>query len=316
MSKRKSFKELQEQFKKQQEERKNRENRFVNSDIYPFWQMEDGEECIVRILPDKNEENPNPFPISIPYLEHTLTIDGRDRRIPSLVNWGETDPIAELSQKYYREEGRDSVNGKKYWRKKIDLLRAVIIKDPLNPEGSEENVEGQVKTLRFGFQLMAVLNEAIASPDMDVEPWDLENGYNFVIKKTAQGKGNSTYAIGSGFVRRPSDITDMISDDDIIDLRTLLPANPGLTKVQRMLDAHLTGSALDDNEDGDGDGEKEVRRSTSGTDDSYDPDNDDNELREVESKPAPSKVEESDDEGEEEDDDDILLQQILNRNRK
>lgn len=310
MSNKKSFKELQELFKKNQEEKKNNDDKkFVNNDIYPFWQMKDGEECIVRILPDKNsDENPNPFPISIPYLEHTLTIDGIDRKVASLENWGEKDPISELSQKFYKEEGKESENGKKYWRKKIDLLRALIIKDPLKPEDSEENAQGKIKTLRFGFQLITALNAAIASDEMDNEPWSLTEGYNFVIKKSAQGKGKSTYAIGSGFVRKSTDVSDLVKDEDLIDLRSLLPANPGLSKVKRMLDAHLTGSSLEDEDatttntnESDEDVEKIISKKES-------------EQKNVEKVTKPVEVDSSS--VEEEDEEDDLVRKILERNRK
>lgn len=234
-----SFKELKERFKKQQEEKKKGGNNFTNSDIYPFWQMNDGEEAIVRILPDANTDNPNPFPISVEYKEHNISVNGKDIKIPSLENWGENDPIAELSQKYYK--AGDKEKGKYYWRDKVNLLRALIIKDPLPPdETTGEKAEGKVKRLRFGFQLMETLLAQIASDDIENEPWDLENGFNFKIKKTAQGNGKSSYAIGSGFVRNASSIKDY--NIELIDLKELLPANPGRDKVQRLLDSHLTGS--------------------------------------------------------------------------
>lgn len=247
-----SFKELKERFKQQKEEqqqkKKNNKKDFNNSDIYPFWEMKDGEEAIVRILPDANKDNPNresPFPISVEYKEHTLSINGKDVKIPDLNNWGQADPIAELSQKYYK--AGDKEKGKYYWRSKINLLRALIIKDPLPPDENGINCEGKTKTLRFGFQLMETLLSQIASDDIDVEPWDLKNGYNFRIKKTAQGDEKSTYAIGSGFVRNPSSVEDY--EIELVDLATLLPPNPGRDKVERLLDAHLTGSEYTEDKD-------------------------------------------------------------------
>lgn len=257
----KSFAELKAQFKKQQEDKKDGNKKFAkNNDVYPFWTMNDGEECIVRILPNANPEtdDDNPFPISIEYLENTLYIDNKMHKIPSLANWGEDDPIGALSQKYYK--AGDKTKGKKYWRNAITILRALVIKDPL-PVDTEtgESAEGKVKTLRFGFQLKQALLAAIASDELDIEPWDLEKGFNFRIKKTATGKDEHgkeqfSYAIGSGFVRNPSDVSELVKDK-LVDLKTLLPPNPGREKVERLLDSHLTGSTYSDADDTDSDSE-------------------------------------------------------------
>jgi hypothetical protein len=185
-----------------------------------------------------------------------LHINGKEYKFPNLQTWGETDPISELSQKYY-EQG-DKEKGKYYWRKKTDLLRALIIKDPLPADDETgEKAEGKVKKLIFSFQLMEALNTAIADEEIKVEPWDLKNGYNFKIVKSAMpgkdkdGKKQYNYTIGSGFERSPSDISD--KDIELIDLRTLLPEKPSREKIDRLLTAHLTGEdVVEDSDDNDG----------------------------------------------------------------
>ena len=305
----KSFAELKAKFKQQQQEKEQKAgNKFQNNDIYPFWTMNAGDECIVRILPDANSENPAPFPISVELLEHQLLVDGKNRKIPSLENWGEADPIAELSQKYYKMGDADK--GKMYWRSKINLLRALIIKDPLpvDPE-TGENAEGKVKTLRFGFQMMETLLDGIASDEIDIEPWDLKNGFNFRIKKTVQGKDKKgkeqyTYAIGSGFVRNSSDISDM--NVELVDLQTLLPANPGLEKVQRLLDAHISGTNYEEDDDNQDNGDEEEKTSTTSK-----PSDDDNPPDDApDTDPSDDATEKDEDE---DDDEDEIIRRILEK---
>lgn len=264
------FADLKKKFKQQQEEKKNNQgNKFKNNDVYPFWLMEEGQQAIVRILPDLNaEENPNPFPISIPLYQNKLQINGKERKIPSLQTWGEDDPIGELSQKYY-EQG-DKEKGKYYWRKKTDILRAYVIEDPLPPdEETGENAEGKVKTLLFSFQLMEALNTAIADDEIQDEPWDLKKGYNFKIVKTAQpgkdesGRKQYSYAIGSGFTRNPSDVSEL--GIELVDLKTLLPPKPSREKIERMLHAHLTGEDYNEEDTGSGDGDTATDTSSSKT---------------------------------------------------
>lgn len=306
----KSFKELKAQFKQEQEQKKSKNDSFQNNDIYPFWQMKGGEECVVRILPDANENNPAAFPISVEYLEHKLMLDGKQRSIASLETWGEDDPIAQLSQKYYKMG--DEAKGKMYWRNKINLLRALIIKDPL-PEDTEtkENAEGKIKTLRFGFQLMGTLLAGIASDDIDIEPWDMKHGFDFRIMKTSQGKDKNgkeqfTYAIGSGFVRNSTDISD--KGIELTDLNTLLPAKPTLEKVQRLLDAHLGNGEYDENDESGGDSEKEH-------DDDDTPEKVEKVSKNVKSDKKPDESSASVVEEDEDDEDDDIIARIRKEKR-
>lgn len=297
----KKLEALKALFKKEKDAKEDGGKR-KRGDMYPFWQMKVNDKAVVRILPDKNQDNPYMFYID--KLEHTLSIDGKDERIPCLNMYGEKCPICELSRDFYKREGKESKNGKYYYRKKTSLVRVLVIDDPLPPdEDTGENCAGKVLNTQFSFQLMEKIKEELQSDEMDdVLPWDMKEGYNFNIKKTAQGE-HGTYAIGSGFAKRTSGIDPEIADTiELIDLETLLPKNPGHEFVARKLNAHINGT------DGDDEGDDEDTKPTS--------------------KPAPvsktatstkpvSKVveeeeEESDDDGEEEED--ILAQ--IRKNRK
>ena len=215
-----------------------------NSDVYPHWNIAENATAIIRILPDKNEDNENYF--FIDKLEHKLSINGKDRKIPCVKMYGEKCPICELSSKYYKAEGKDSVQGKYYYFKRTSLLKALIIKDPIDYSGGGESAEGQVKTVQFTYQLMKLINAALANEEEELAleelPWDMEAGYNFLITKTKQGQYDN-YSTSS-FSNRVSAIADKYLDaveEGRIDLSTLLPENPGLEKVQALLEAHLGG---------------------------------------------------------------------------
>ena len=221
-----------------------------NSDVYPFWNIAEGATATVRILPDLNEDNENYF--FIDKLEHKLAINGQDRKIPCIKMYGEKCPICEHSSKYYKAEGKDSVQGKYYYFKRTSLMKALIIKDPIDYSGGGESAEGQVKTVQFTYQLMKVINAAIANEEeekaLEELPWGIEAGYNFLIQKSKQGQYDN-YGT-SAFSNRVSAIADKYLEAveaGRIDLSTLLPENPGLEKVQALLEAHL----------GNGDGEVE-----------------------------------------------------------
>lgn len=218
-------------------------------DTYPFWQMEVDQKAVVRLLPDKNIENPYMFYVD--KLEHKLSINGKEERVACLQNYAEKCPICDLSRAFYKEEGKTSVSGKYYYRKKISLVRVLVVEDPLPAdEETGETAVGKVLNTQFGYQLMETIKEEISKDDLgDDDPWDMKNGFNFTIKKTAQGD-YGTYTIGSGFARRPSAIPAEIADEiELVDLATLLPPNPGYEAVKRKLDAHLNGSDEDEQEE-------------------------------------------------------------------
>lgn len=240
---------------KKEKDRKENKGFSKRGDVFPFWEMAENEKAVVRILPDKNQDNPYMFYVD--KLEHTLSVSGKNEKVPCLQMYGEKCPICDLSRDYYKTEGKESVNGKYYYRKKTSMLRVLVVKDPLPPdEETGETAEGKVLNTQFAFQLMEKIKEEIGSDELgDALPWDMDEGYDFIIKKTPQGK-HGTYAIGSGFARRSSAIPEDLRENiELVDLETLLPKNPGFEFVKNKLNAHLNGTSddSDDNEDDDDD---------------------------------------------------------------
>lgn len=215
------------------------------NNYYPFWNMKAGEQAIVRFLPDKNQNNPLGFMVE--KLMHTLTINGENKSVPCLKMYGEDCPICKVSSAYYKEG--DKENGKKYWRKRQSIAQALIIEDPLPADADTgETHEGKVRFLALGHQIFTVIKEAFESGELDEIPFAYDGGCNFIIKKTSQGQYD-TYAVGSKFARRASDLTEneiAYVEDNYIELDTLLPQNPGQEKVESMLEAALTGAEYSD----------------------------------------------------------------------
>jgi len=236
-----SLEQLTAAFKKQ-DTTESRPNNY-----YRFWDMKAGEQAVVRFLPDANSDNPLGFMVE--KLMHTLEINGETKSVPCLKMYDEECPICKVSSAYYKDEGKESVNGKKYWRKKQHIVQALIVEDPLAPDAETgENSQGKVKFLNMGYQLYSVIKEAFESGELDNIPYLYEGGCDFIIKKSDLG-GRAKYDVGSKFARRSSDLTEdevAVAEDQMVDLSTLLPASPGLEKVETMLEAALTGASYED----------------------------------------------------------------------
>lgn len=236
-------------FLKQREESKGGNRVKYDSDIYPFWNMQIGESATVRILPELGEENPFPF---IERLDHKISINGKVRKIPCPSMFGDPCPICDLSQEYYGAD--DEENGKYYYRDSVHLCKAVVLEDPLPPnKDTGETFKGKVVTLQLGYQIMEKILEQLGTffdPDDEATPWDLIEGYNFVIKKTKQGKDYPKYDVGSTFERRPSALPKAILKElELVELESLLPEPPSFDKVNELLDAHLNGGAAPSSDD-------------------------------------------------------------------
>lgn len=218
-----------------------------SNNYYPFWNMKPGQRAVIRFLADRNESNPRGFLVE--KVSHNLTINGQKKTVPCLSMYGEDCPVCKVSQEYYK--AKDDVNGKKYWRKKQYLAQAIVIEDPLPPDATTgETHQGQVRNIALGYQLYNIIKEAFASEDdpLECDPCDVEGGYDFIIKKTQQGE-YSTYTMGTKFHSRQRSLTEQeltVAEDGAIDLTTLLPKNPGVEKVQAMLNADLNGDDYSD----------------------------------------------------------------------
>lgn len=221
------------------------------NNFYPFWNMKEGEHCVIRFLPDKNEENP--LGLTLETHVHILEINGAYKQVPCLNKMFKEDcPICNVSSAYYADEGKDSINGKKYWAKKEHIFQALIIEDPLDPNPETgENDEGKVKLLKFKFQLYNAFKEGLSSGELEAMPTLYKGGCNFIIKKSMVG-GYAKYDVGSNFARRSTDLTEeqiAVAEQHRVDLSTVLPKKPTFETVSSMLEASLTGNAYVDNSD-------------------------------------------------------------------
>lgn len=237
-----TLEQLQGAFKKADNDGGNLPNNY-----FPFWRMNDGESATVRFLPDANKDNP--FGFMVEKLMHTLQINGENKSVPCLKMYEEDCPVCKVSSEYYKKD--DKANGKKYWRKKQYITQALIVEDPLPADDTtDETHAGKVRFLTLGYQIYNVIKEAFESGELDEIPFAYTGGCDFIIKKSKQGD-YSTYAVGSRFARKSTDLTEdqlVIVEDNLGDLSDLLPKNPGLDKVQGMLEAALTGGSVDDSQ--------------------------------------------------------------------
>jgi len=281
-----------------------------SNNYYPFFAMPMDASATVRFLPDANEDNPMGFLVE--KVMHNLVINGERRSTPCLSMYGEDCPICAVSQQYYK--ANDEANGKKYWKKRQHIGQVLIIEDSLEADkDTGENHEGKVRFINLGYQLFGIIKTAFEKGHLDTVPYAYEGGCNFEITKSAQGE-YSTYALGSSFARKETDLDDdqiAMVEEELVDLSTLLPPNPGIEKTEALLNAALTGDPLEEDSSGGGFAaavQKTAGKAPTATDD-------DDDIPVAKTKSAPVVEVADDDSVELLDDEEDILKRIRSRRK-
>lgn len=242
--------QLKEKFKRDEEEKKSKGK--SKESYYPFWQMDFDKQSQVRFLLDENQDNPNLYYIE--KKEHTLSINGEDKKFPCLSMYGEECPICSLAAKFYSaskkfpkdspEQKANQKKGKYYYRDRRYLMQAVVKSDPLPPSDDPDNRRlNNIKIFQIGNELFQIIDSQIKRIIVEdsEDPFDLESGYDFTIQKTKKrvdGKDMASYA-SSSFARKSSELN--LSDKKPFDLSKFLPEKPTLDVLENALNSHLNG---------------------------------------------------------------------------
>jgi hypothetical protein len=152
-----------------------------------------GNTYVLRLLPTM-EEGKDPL---FHYYVHQWTspVTGKFASALSLQTFGDRDPIAEYRWKQFKawkdanpttenKEYKGNINQKEQW-----LINVLVIDNPENPD-----MNGEVKILRMGPQLKAIIDDATEGEKSEELGWDVFDptaGYDFKIVAKAKGEFTS-----------------------------------------------------------------------------------------------------------------------------
>lgn len=236
-----SLAELRAAWKQNNTQTESRPNNY-----YPFYRLAFDEKATIRFLPDGNTSNPLGFLVE--KLTHELVIGGEKKIIPCPKMFGKDKecPICKHSAALYKAE--DKVNGKKFYRSKQHIAQALVIEDPLPYKAEETPAIGTIKLINVGFSIYNIIDEAINDEEDGVEdiPWLFNNGTDFIIKKTKKGE-HANYE-SSKFAKRPRPLSEdelATVEGNLLDLSTLLPKEPELAYLEKMLASAIAGELIE-----------------------------------------------------------------------
>jgi hypothetical protein len=225
--------------------------------IYPFWNLKEGGESVLRFLPDKNQKNTffwvERAMIKLPFAGVEGETDNKETivQVPCMEMYGETCPILTEVRGWFKDKSLEDM-GRKYWKKKSYIFQGFVVEDGLG-EKSEDQPENPIRRFIIGPQIFKLIQSALLDPELEDLPTDFVNGIDFRMKKGSKG-GYADYST-STWSRR----TRPLNDDEtaavnaaepagLYNLSDFLPKKPTeveLKVIKEMFEASVEGKPFD-----------------------------------------------------------------------
>ena len=220
--------------------------------IYPHWNLEEGQSCTVRFLPDGNTKNTffwvERAMIRLPFAGVKGDAESKQVmvQVPCVEMWGDTCPILTEVRTWFKDKNLEDM-GRKYWKKRSYLFQGFVRENPLADDKAPDN---PIRRFIIGPQIFAIIKSALMDPDLEELPTDYEHGLDFRMTKTSKG-GFADYNT-SKWSRKESSLTAeeaaAVETHGLFDLSTFLPKRPSdveLKVIQEMFEASVDGKAYD-----------------------------------------------------------------------
>ena len=223
-----------------------------DNSIYPFWNLKEGGETVLRFLPDGNENNTffwaERAMIKLPFAGVKGESDTRQVtvQVPCMEMYGETCPILSEVRPWFKNPDLEEM-GRKYWKKRSYIFQGFVTEDGL---GEQEKPENPIRRFIIGPQIFTLIRAALVDPELEDLPTDYINGIDFRLKKSSKG-GYADYST-SNWSRRTRPLSerenDAVKQHGLFNLSDFLPKKPTdieLKVIKEMFEASVDGEPYD-----------------------------------------------------------------------
>jgi len=223
-----------------------------DNSIYPHWNLEEGQSCNLRFLPDGNTKNTffwtERAMIRLPFNGVKGEMESKQVmvQVPCMEMYGETCPILTEVRPWFKDKSLEDM-GRKYWKKRSYIYQGFVRDNPLTDDKTPDN---PIRKFVIGPQIFAIIKGALMDPELENLPTDYAAGLDFRIAKTQKG-GFADYNT-SKWARKESALTEAeqaaIEKYGLFDLSTFLPKKPTaveLNVIKEMFEASVDGQPFD-----------------------------------------------------------------------
>ena len=220
--------------------------------IYPHWNIKEGDEAVVRFLPDKDETNTFFWTernmIKLPFAGIKGQTDSRPVtvQVPCMEMYGKTCPILTEVRPWFKDKSMEDM-GRKYWKKKSYIFQGFVTQNPLAEDITPEN---PIRRFIIGPQIFNIIRAALLDPEMEELPTDSVKGVDFRITKTTKG-GYADYSTSKWSRReRALDETERSAVDkfglhNLSDFRPKEPTEAEVKIIKELFEKSVEGEAYD-----------------------------------------------------------------------
>ena len=220
--------------------------------IYPHWNISEGQEAVVRFLPDKDQGNTFFWTernmIKLPFAGIKGQTDSRpvQVQVPCMEMYGKTCPVLTEVRPWFKDKSMEDM-GRKYWKKKSYIFQGFVTTNPLNEDTPPEN---PIRRFIIGPQIFNIIRSALLDPEMEELPTDSVKGVDFRITKTSKG-GYADYST-SKWSRRERALDEAeraaIESHGLFNLSDYRPKEPTEAEVKiikELFEKSVDGEAYD-----------------------------------------------------------------------
>ena len=223
-----------------------------DNSIYPFWNLKEGDESVMRFLPDGNTDNTffwvERAMIKLPF----AGVKGESESKPVIVQvpcvemYGDTCPILTEVRAWFKDPALEDM-GRKYWKKRSYIFQGFVVEDGLSEKETPAN---PIRRFIIGPQIFTSIRAALVDPELEDLPTDFVHGLDYRMKKGSKG-GYADYSTSS-WARRERPLNDneqaAIKAHGLYNLSDFLPKKPTdieLKVMKEMFEASVDGEAYD-----------------------------------------------------------------------
>jgi len=223
-----------------------------DNSIYAFWNLKEGEEALLRFLPDGNQDNTffwaERAMIKLPFAGIKGEAESKQItvQVPCMEMYGETCPILTEVRPWFKDPALEDM-GRKYWKKRSYIFQGFVVEDGLKETDKPEN---PIRRFIIGPQIFTSIRAALVDPELEDLPTDFVHGLDYRMKKGSKG-GYADYSTSS-WARRERPLSDeenaAIQTHGLFNLSDFLPKKPTdveLKVMKEMFEASVDGEAYD-----------------------------------------------------------------------
>lgn len=220
--------------------------------VYPFWNLKEGEEALLRFLPDGNQDNTffwaERAMIKLPFAGIKGESESKQItvQVPCVEMYGDACPILAEVRGWFKDPALEDM-GRKYWKKRSYIFQGFVVEDGLKEKETPEN---PIRRFIIGPQIFQSIRAALVDPELEDLPTDYVHGLDYRMKKGSKG-GYADYST-STWSRRERPLSDeeqaAIKTHGLYNLLDFLPKKPTdveLKVMKEMFEASVDGEPYD-----------------------------------------------------------------------